>query len=986
MYLSIQEFINMSKKHIIGLFLAIICTFSAKAQFTGMGSEPTTVKWSQINTKNYKVIYPRGLDSLARVYATSLEQTALSVGSSVGYAPNQMYKRPMPVVLHPYTAYSNGQVAWTPRQVDLYTVPDAFSPSTQPWEKHLVLHESRHVAQMQYNTDGIFKLGKYLTGELLAGALAAVYCGRTFFEGDAVVAETAMSAGGRGRSADFLEHYRYHITTENKRDYYQWKYSSQKTFIPDYYRLGYLHFAGLRAIYDAPDFTAQYFQNIKKSHGISFLNFSKTTKQVSGLNKYKSFEAIADSLKNFWLADNASRAPFMQAQAHTNPDKKYSEYTDLVAAESCLFAVKTSIVDIPKIVKIQPDGKSETIARIGNMHSPLKYCTSTGEIVWSEYTPDPRWEMRSFAEIRSMDSNGTVRTLLHSRWQRYFNPDPHPYEPLIAVVTYPEYGGSHIKVITAQDGDAIATYASPTSMQYLAPLWVGDQLYASAITEDGIGIFRVSDGAVVLEPSASNIERLFAEGERIYFSSDVSGVRELYSISVDGADLRQHSVLENGGGDFLMSGDSLYFTELGANGRSIMKISIDKILSETSALEQRNNAYPFINELVAQESPIDYQADVALGEVKPYSKFAHSFNLHSWVPIYLDPDAVSQLSFSSLTTAASLGATAFFQNTLGTLSGTVAYKAFQNGGFRSSGHMSLKYNGMYPVVEVKAYYNTRDAIEYSKQIVDNRHVLKNIYLNKPMFMTDISTYIPLNFSRSGLNVGLIPKLEFVLSNDKYTHGTEQKPMTRMMASIRAYAVQSIPNSRIYPRWGVGAEFAFSSRPWVYDVLSPASYAYLYAYTPGLHSTHGFKFTALYENSSQNAIFSEVLSTNVPRGYSSASNLSVSYFRHKLRFTVDYAMPIIPIEWSGLKSIAYLRNLELIPYFDFSLYSDGSRMGSLYSAGADFILRLGNFAMLPYDTRVGLSFNYLGGSFFNSLHDMGAENKPFSLSLVFSVDV
>ncbi|MBQ5639594.1 MAG: hypothetical protein IIV12_01715, partial [Bacteroidales bacterium] len=215
----------MKVKHTICLFIALFFVFSAHAQFVEIGNEPSNVKWSQIATKNYKIIYPRGLDSLARVYATSLEQSALTIGNTVGYTPNQMFRKPMPVVLHPHTSYSNGQVSWTPRKVDLYTVPDAYTPDASPWEKHLVLHESRHVAQMQYNTDGLFKAGKVISGELLAGALAAIYCGQDFFEGDAVVAETAMTQSGRGRNADFLEYHRAHISGANTRDYYQWRYS-----------------------------------------------------------------------------------------------------------------------------------------------------------------------------------------------------------------------------------------------------------------------------------------------------------------------------------------------------------------------------------------------------------------------------------------------------------------------------------------------------------------------------------------------------------------------------------------------------------------------------------------------------------------------------------------------------------------------------------------------------------------------------------------
>ncbi len=518
----------MRFKHIISSIVASLCFFSAHAQFIEIGNEPAKVRWSQISTDNYKIIYPRGLDSLARAYATSLEQSALTIGGTVGYTPNQMFKKPMPVILHPHTAYSNGQVSWTPRRVDLYTVPDAYTPDASPWEKHLVLHESRHVAQMQYNTDGIFKAGKVLTGQLLAVALAAIYCGQEFFEGDAVVAETAMTKSGRGRSADFLEYYRTHISGPNTRDYHQWRYQSQKTYIPDYYRLGYLNFAGIRSLYDAPDFTARYFGNLKDAHGVSFFNFSKTTKQLSGKGRVGTFKEISDSLRNFWLADEQRRAPFTQAQQFTPHSRKHSEFNDLISAGGDLYAVRTSIVDVPKIVKLDADGNAESISLIAGMHSPLKYSPVTGELFWSEVKPSARWELQSFSVIKAMTTEGKVRTLAQGK--RYYNPDPHPEEAKLAVVSYPEEGGSRIRVISTEDASSYAVYVSPAEMQYLAPLWVGDELYTSAITDEGIGIYRVKDGNPVLQPTTANLERLFTDGERIWFSCDVSGVKELYSM------------------------------------------------------------------------------------------------------------------------------------------------------------------------------------------------------------------------------------------------------------------------------------------------------------------------------------------------------------------------------------------------------------------------------------------------------------------------
>ena len=73
----------------------------AAAQFYSLGSEPAGVKWYHLRTADFDVIYPKGLDSLARVYASTLERYKMPVGATAGYYPNQLYSKRLPVILHP---------------------------------------------------------------------------------------------------------------------------------------------------------------------------------------------------------------------------------------------------------------------------------------------------------------------------------------------------------------------------------------------------------------------------------------------------------------------------------------------------------------------------------------------------------------------------------------------------------------------------------------------------------------------------------------------------------------------------------------------------------------------------------------------------------------------------------------------------------------------------------------------------------------------
>lgn len=978
----------MRLKLLFPLLVALLIPLEALGQFYTQGSDPGALKWSQIESQNYRVIYPKGLDSLAAVYARELENVRYAVSGGTGMVPNEYYKRKMPVVLHSYTANANGLVSWTPRRMELQTTPEANFPEATPWSMQLALHESRHVSQMQLGQTSTFKWLKYPFGQLVDGALAGAYGGPVFFEGDAVVAETALSKAGRGRAGDFLEYYRASFGQEKQRDYWQWLYGSQNHYTPDHYALGYLTIAGADYLYRT-NFTGNFYNRIASHHGISFFNLQNTMKEASGKKFRESFSDIQASWQKQWKENEEARGPFISSTRLTQNGKRFVEYNELQAEGDFLYAVKSGLETPTVLVKIAPDGTQTKLTSFSKNAHRLCYDNSTHRIYWAELVQDPRWELRSFSNIKYIDSAGRVRTL--TRNTRYYNPDVSA-DGTLAVAEYSPEGECFV-VLLDSAGNILSRTKAPSGMQILEPQWVGRTLYANFLSADGIGILRVDGFSVVLPAQNSKIGSLHSRNGKLYFISDLNGVTELYGLDPTDGSVARLTSTRNGADNYFFRKENLVYISTEAGGKNIFSIPLSS-LTETKVDFSDKYMDPVAEDLSNRQNYRIINACKNVSVPKPYSKFLHLINFHSWAPLYVDVDNISKISADNLWQSAGLGATAFFQNELGSASGTVSYHAQpSSSGWRHSGHLKFTYTGLYPVIEASLDFNDSNRYYYSQKMTTDGSQLRKQKSMTPLLDFSTKIYIPFVFSSQGWSRGLIPQLSFSVSNDLYGRYTLDRSflsycnMSRVTASLRFYATRKIPASCIYPRWGIGFETGFSGRPLLGNVFRSNAYAYLYGYVPGILPTHGLRLSARAAFHTNDAPYTQETLSTAPRGFNSLSSSYLGAYPFRSRFSADYAMPFASLDWSGLSPIAYLRNLELTLHADYTLYGNLSAKltSNLFSVGADLSLRLGNFLWLPYDTRIGVSYNYNGGKGFQTI-DKACSVGRNSVSLIFSVDI
>lgn len=952
----------MSRKALHLLVLLLLAAgFPCRAQFYVNGTEKFTFKWNSIKTADYNFIYPYSCDSLARTFAREWEKWKLPVGNSIGRYPNEMYRSRLDVVLHPYSAYSNGMVVWTPRRMEMYTAPDMYRPDPMPWVTQLAIHEQRHVSQMQFTRENVNLPFTILGGELFAGPLSLLYFDPAVFEGDAVTAETALSNSGRARTADFLEFYRASTLEGQMRNYERWRYGSHRLYTPDYYKIGYLMTGGVRVAFADPLFARDgYFSNR------TFYGFVKKELRTNVKNSFTKVITLQDSL---WRADEVARAPFQPAERLTDVKKWFTSCEGLTYCKGMLYTKCQGLVDNEALVRVDP--LSGKIRRV-KYSSALSNLSSDGErIYWSELRYNPRWEMASSSVVRYYNGR-SVRTL-GSRAARYYNPKPTSNGDVLVCETAPD-GSCYVTLLSGADGREISRVKAPDGLTPFEAVEADGQVYCVAQSEAGQGIYKVPEFECVLDGGPVKINSLFSVNDKLtqreahdtlgvnnfftscksplYFTSDRLGVNELYALDPDNREAIQLTNLPLGGKDFCFGDDGyLYFTILESSGRGIWRTPVDSLPLRRVEFSQRYS-YPIEDELSRQERILaeskeevyNRQEKIDTPPAKHYPRTLHLLKIHSWLPLYLDYDEVSSQSMEQTEQAAGAGATAFFQNTLGTFYGSVGYNAALDSTetLNHSFMVQATYRGFYPVFEDKFLFNTT-AGSYTNYF---------------------RTYIPLNYSSGGWTRGVIPYY-----NLSYHYIDSGWRYTTTQLGVRAYTMLPATSSRRYPKWGIGTNLSIKNLAYC---RTPA-YT-LYGYIPGPAPDQGF---ALSYSHDAEGVYIREIAYRAPVTYSD-------------ELSAAWSIPCFSVDWSGLSPVVYVRNFELTPRASFSHYRlgySGPRVEeegfidsyNVTRLGTDFTVLFGNLLFIPYTIRFGVGAYYV--------HDTsGTRDRPYDISMILSVDI
>ena len=945
------------KKVVILLIMSLVAIARAGAQYYDTGQDPASLRWLQIRTPHFRVIFPDDFGAEAGRYARLLEESYEKL--SVLYPG---VRTNIPVIIHNHSMQSNGYVSWAPRRMELYPLPGQDNLPMHP-ALQLTVHETAHVLQLgSLNGKGLGKALKYIFGEQAVG-LAAVEVPNWAFEGDAVWAETATGLSGRGRSNAFIRGARALAAgPEGVYGYDKMLSGSYRNFTPDHYVFGYLMINHLRR----NDPGAWNTLTSKISPGWRLNPVNAGLRSAAGLTKKRLYDSTFASLENMW---NVNMPEGTRDYKPLNISKKrdyVSHFTPHRLADGRIISLRTSLSDPSRFVITDPvTGKEMNLTTTGYLY-PYIFSLSDNTLVWAEQHPDPRWDNRDYSVIKRIDLPGGLITQLTFR-SRYTAPDLSPDGKTVAAVSTTTDMRCSLVLLDAHTGEVLMNVFPPDSLILQRPSWSSDGSMVTVVTlnEKGEGVRTYSPTGkrwkVHLEESVRDIIQAEICNDTLFFLAQGDGSDNIYRIAGDG---RAERITGSrfGISGFSVSAGELLFSDYTAGGF---------VIASEKGSATAGRAGLTGHEIIPEIAPMpevtnkEIRPLPAIPEPKRYRKTAHLFNFHSWFPFYADIDELT-----SDPTAISPGITLMSQNHLSTLITTAGYEYADGNHYIRTG---ISWKGWHPVIDADVNWGGDQIVSIDTSGGSlPAETGRDLQLN-------ISVYDQLWFAHGKFRQMLMPAL-YVGYRNRITFMPDENRYDRDVISLtgRLYFSNTFRTAYrdINPRWGQVLDFRLTSTPWDASLYSNRSYARATLFFPGVFPNHSLTIRSGWENQSPARKLIYRNSIPWPRGFK--DNLIAEKL---FSFSADYTLPLFYPDLAA-GSLLYVKRIRGSIFYDYSKgegindydnrsYTAGEEKYS--SAGSELLADFYLFRF-PFEMSAGVRAGYVTG-----------ENRYF-VNGIFSVNI
>ncbi|MDX2190031.1 MAG: hypothetical protein SFY32_09220 [Bacteroidota bacterium] len=724
------KFINKTKS----IFLIFICQISFGQEF---GGNPWNINWQEINSDTARIIFPKGLENQAQRVANIVHYLAANEKETIGKKHLKIN-----IVLQNQYIIPNGYVGLAPWRSEFFMTPlfQSQELGSLPWHELLSLHEYRHVLQYSNSRRGVSKALYFLFGQ--QGWASSVFFAvpNWFWEGDAVVQETALSKQGRGRLPDFYNGLNSLALSNRVYRYMKVRNGSYKDFVPDHYKYGYIMNVYGRKHY-GDDFWRYVFADAVRWEGI-FYPFSRALRFHSG--KFtKSFyrSTIQEFNKN--ELEIASQIQETSARLVHNVNKQtVTDYNQpYFYNENSILALKKSFKRIAEFVIIDSDKNEIPLTKQG-LTIDEYYSYKNQKICWSEVRFHERRGYKNYSVIMFYDiQKRKKRQLTHKT--KLFAPDiSNSGSEIVALETNPELR-YQLSVIDANTGLVKYAIPNPENLILTYPRWTFDDQFiiCAARNDNGeMGIIKLdkSGNQTILQPFINHvIGPPFVTEKHVFYSASYDGSNQIYALDLETNKLFRLTKRKQNVYEPAVNADenTLFFAEFSHKGSRILSSSLTDnlwVAVEPVPLDSlKNNNWLPGNEIKNVLNTISTKKR----ESNYYNESSKSINIHSWNPILgvFNPE---------------IGLAIQSDNIVNTLS-IQAQSSYNLNDFGITSLINVAYARTYPVL----YLNVGNV---NGRRIPNDSIAKSVsqkYLDKSATFNEISIGpgigIPLNLS-SGL--------------------------------------------------------------------------------------------------------------------------------------------------------------------------------------------------------------------------------------------
>ncbi len=915
---------------------AIFCLFllfchSSYGQYYSTGSDPSNIKWKQIKSPFFKVVYPDDFESEAKRFISMLDSLYLYGGYTLKHSP-----KPIPVLIHSKSAYSNGLVSWAPKRMEIYPTPGQ-SVFAQDYLEQLAIHEFRHVVQIDKLNAGFTKVLSYPFGQQAVGAILGLYVPLWFLEGDATLSETTLSKSGRGRLPSFEQEIRAQILEKKTYSYEKAYFGSYKDYIPNHYRMGYLFTAGARYKYGPEVWENALEESGRKSWSIT--PFNRGIKKVTGKNKVALYHEVFNDWENRWYRQN-DELELSPLTVLSERDESYKDYTFPVAIdEHNIIAEVSGPGEVRHFVRINTKTKQQhKILTLGRRdREPFSYANNI--ICWTELEQHARWENQHFSVIRTYNIvNGQEKKITTK--SRYFAPSISPDGKTIAAVHISTSNEKSIHLLDAISGEIIRSLSSPDNNLPLIPSWHPheNKLILVLLSQEGKAITELNldseEWKQLLAPSFTEIVAPKYINGHIYFSGAWSGIDNIYRIDSHGDHLQKVTESRFGATQLNQGANNkIVYQDYTSDGYQIVSSSLDSLTVE-DFVPRQNQMDKYVLELQKDEKAIPNLKNLPTDEYQPkkYSKW-NLFNFHSWAPAFINMDD------ATLNTGISL----LSQNLLNSTFTTIGYNADSQYS-REKYYFNISHRAWWPVIEFEfkagdekykddSYYrNETDTFRInidSKEQHIYAHLEVNLPLNltrgkwqrriQPSFSTSYQYASGYSYTQTYVTPGDNGWIEKE-TIEKHIPSTHAQPLNY---GLMLYNIQNRSARDLSSKWGQVVELSYRHTPVGGTNIGDILGLHTRLYFPGIGKHHSIRIDNDWQkknpgekydhNDTRNYYYYFADFVRFPRGVTKASNDELYSFKG------DYLLPLINPDLN-VPGVIYLKRITANLFYDYSTSS------------------------------------------------------------------